>query len=187
MLYTTYQSEPHPPASSSSRAGESQAGGLPPIEWLKWPVELPLPTFDQVLESSVAVCGADKGGGRSARSLTYALSRKVAIRVCEKLLGASAIESANHFGMSSRSVHESRRSGICQVADSHAGQAISNEVVYCLIARKRATVNAERRATAQVTRKMLPENNILLGDGDYKAAARTALAGHAGSATGASR
>ena len=182
MLYTTYQSEPHPPASSSSRAGESQAGGLPPIERMAWPKGEPLPTYSEIARTTAMVCGADIGdifGPRSGSiraSTPVAIARQIIFILARDLLGMSAKEVAESMRVARHQTFTTRRHlGTCQFADSPAGTSVVNEVIY--------SMRHVRRNSAQASRKMLPENNILVGDGDYKAAARAALAGHAGRAT----
>lgn len=185
MLYTTYQPEPHPPASSSSRAGELQAGGLPPIERMAWPKGEPLPTYNEIARTTATVCGADIGdifgpkAGRVRASAEVVVARQIIFILARDLLGMSANEVATPMGASHhRAFTPRRRHGPCRLADSPAGMAIVNEVIY--------SMRHARRSTVQVRRRPLPEGRTLLGDGDYKAAARAALAGHTGSAIGVS-
>ena len=150
---------------------------LPPIEYLSWPVKLPKPSIDEILEVTTQAVGLAPGDlvGNSRRSLPHTLGRQTFAHLARTLHNCSSLEIADRLGVTSHGCFVGRSDRPKDFArifmKAHVGAAICNEVMYCLI-----DLCTQR---PNVMRALTPETSIL-GDGDYAQAAREALAGNLG-------
>lgn len=143
-----------------------------PIEYMKWPVNVPRPSFDEIVGMAIAVMGLDTAGSRhllvSGKSAVWKTARQLVQESAQHLAGMSMAEVAGAMGYAGTSAMRNR-SGKAKnfFAGTNASVAMVNEVTYCLLRNKLERVAADRRKC-----RPLP--------GDYGVAARDTLRNHAG-------
>ena len=118
---------------------------LPPVEYLSWPAKLGKPTFQEIVEVTRQVLGVEPGsdlitgkvhGCRQKDPLSL-IWRHMAFSVARSIKGVSTIEFTEKIGLSSHTNLADRGYWFTRLRESNAGVSIHNEVVYCLIRKRR--------------------------------------------------
>ena len=138
---------------------------IAPIEYMKWPVGVPIPSYEEIRDTTMACIGLDGKSDRPSvkKTTPYVLARHTIYAVCRYLRKMDCVETSQAMGLSSHSILVDRTNGTgYTIMQTNAGAATVNEVIYCLLRNRLQTVAVERRQQnmkpgepQQITRKAL--------------------------------
>jgi|13_taG_2_1085334.scaffolds.fasta_scaffold24235_2 hypothetical protein len=144
---------------------------LAPIEYMKWPKGVPLPSFDEIRDTALSCANMEDTEVSRNRNYGSVLVRQVIYALCTRLRGMSTVEVSAALGGMSHSQFTGKANNFGRkYMASHVGVAAANEVTYCLLRNKLNNVAAERREQNQPA------------PFDAASITRAALTGHAGGA-----
>lgn len=119
---------------------------LAPIEYMKWPAKVPLPTFEEVKSTSLACLNLTPDELLTGKTAAWVAARQLVAAVAQRLLSMSHNEVRKALGLEGCSAFRDRPDRPPrQFMETNAGVAMVNEVTYCLLRDRLNRVAAERR------------------------------------------